>query len=430
MNKQLIKNEWLGETVHHAILPSGLKIFVLPKPGYTKQYATFASHYGSIDNKFILPGTEQQIEVPDGIAHFLEHKLFEEEFGNIFDEFAKLGANTNAFTSWNITSYLFSSTENFHENLSLLLDFVQRPYFTEENVEKEKGIIEQEIRMYQDSPHWCALVNLLGALFHSHPVKIDIAGTVESIRKITPETLLKCYNTFYHPSNMAIFATGDLEPDRVIDQIAENLARHEYASQAPIQRVYPPEPKTVFKQQVEQALAVSRPSQYLGFKDTRVGFGGKELLEKEIASEILLEGIFGRGSELFNSLYEAGLIDENFTREYLGEVTYGASILGGETKDPEQLQQRIVDGISKLRRDGLDPQVLERSRKKLLGRFARGFNSLEFVANNFLNYQFMGTEIFEYPLLLREMPLETIQARFAEHFSLDNLAQSRIVPKA
>ncbi len=429
MNKQLITNQWLGETIHRAILPSGLKIFVLPKPGYTKQYATFATHYGSIDNQFKLPDTNQVLEVPDGIAHFLEHKLFEEEFGNIFDEFAKLGANTNAFTSWTTTSYLFSSTEYFPENLALLLDFVQRPYFTEENVEKEKGIIEQEIRMYQDSPHWCALVNLLGALFRSHPVKLDIAGTVDSIRKITPGTLMQCYRTFYHPSNMAIFATGDLQPERVIDQIAENLAKHNYSPQQPIERVYPAEPSSLFKRRAEQALAVSRPSLYLGFKDTRVGFGGTALLEKEIATEIIVEAVFGRGSELFNQLYQDGLIDENFTREYLGEVTYGASILGGETKDPDQLQQRIVSKIDELQRNGLSNEVLERSRKKLLGRFARGFNSLEFIANNFLNYLFMDTEMFDYPRTLQDISLETIQDRFREHFCLQNLAESRILPK-
>ncbi|HWJ02145.1 MAG TPA: pitrilysin family protein, partial [Verrucomicrobiae bacterium] len=391
MDKQIIGNDWLGEKVYHGILPAGLNVFVMPKPGFSKQYATFSTHYGSIDNHFKPPGTDRDIKVPDGIAHFLEHKLFEEEFGNIFDEFAKLGANTNAFTSWTTTSYLFSSTEYFHENLELLLDFVQRPYFTAENVEKEKGIIEQEIRMYQDNAHWRGFFNLLGAMFHNHPVKIDIAGTAGSIREITPETLMQCYKTFYHPANMALFVTGDLDPDRVLAQVEENLAGRNYVPQAEIERIFPPEPQGIKTRSVETALAVSRPTIFLGFKDQGAGSAGEELLTKEISTEILLEAVFGRGSELYNKLYEAGLTDENFSAEYLVHSSYGATVIGGESKDPEALTAEIEKAVTELRQKGLDRSSLERSRKKQLGRFIRGFNSLEFVANNFLNYHFLGT---------------------------------------
>lgn len=429
MNKEVIVNDWLQETVYHASLPSGLQVFVMPKAGYSKQYATFSTHYGSVDNKFKLPGAGQVTHVPDGIAHFLEHKLFEEEFGNIFDEFAKLGANTNAFTSWNHTSYLFSSTQNFSASLELLLDFVQRPYFTPENVEKEKGIIEQEIRMYQDSPHWRGFFNLLTALFHVHPVRIDIAGTVESIRKITPETLLQCYHTFYHPSNMAIFITGDLQAEKVLEQVERNLARHNYQPQEAIARVFPQEPATVFRNEIKATLAVARPSMYLGFKDLEVGFGGKALLEKEIATEIILEAVFGKGSDLYNRLYEDGLIDENFTAEYLVDYSYGASVAGGESKDPQELQKRILAEIETLREQGLAEEAINRSRKKLLGGFIKGFNSLEFVANNFLNYHFLGSSMFEYPEVLRQIGIEQIKKRFLDHFDPEHMATSYIMPK-
>lgn len=429
MHKELIENQWLGEIVHHAVLPSGLHVFVMPKPGFSKQYATFSTQYGSIDNRFKLPGEDRVVEVPDGIAHFLEHKLFEEEFGNIFDEFAKLGANTNAFTSWATTSYLFSSTENFFANLELLLDFVQRPYFTAENVEKEKGIIEQEIRMYQDNPHWRGFFNLLGALYENHPVRIDIAGTIESIRKITPETLLQCYKTFYHPSNMAVFLTGDLDPDQALAKVEANLAKHGFPAQDPIERLYPVEKAEVFQPLVEQTLAVSRPSMYLGFKDQDTGFRGRALLAKELATEIILETIFGRGSDLYNRLYESGLIDENFGAEYLAHSSYGASMAGGETRDPEQLKQEIVTELERLQQQGLDESALERSRKKLMGRFIKGFNSLEFVANNFLNYHFLGTSMFEYPKALREIGMDDLRKRFGEHFRPENMAVSLILPK-
>ncbi len=429
MNRQVISNAWLGEQVYYEMLPSGLSVFVMPKPGFSKQYATFSTHYGSIDNKFRLPGTGELAEVPDGIAHFLEHKLFEEESGNIFDKFAALGANTNAFTSWNTTSYLFSSTENFAANLELLLDFVQHPYFTEENVAKEKGIIEQEIRMYQDNPHWRGFFNLLGALFHSHPVKIDIAGTMESISRITPETLLQCYRTFYHPSNMAVFITGDLDPEKILEQVASNLAKKNYSPQAPIEHFYPPEPPQVFRPKVEQALAVSRASLYIGFKDAETGFGGRALLEKEIATEILLEAVFGKGSELYNRLYEAGLVDENFNAEYMADLSYGASVIGGETRDPEKLFEEIVKELALLRQNGLNEKALERSRKKLLGGFIKGFNSLEFSANNFLTYHFLGSSIFAYPEALQQISLDAVQKRFAEHFQPEKMAQSRINPR-
>jgi len=431
MDKQVIENQWLGEAVYHAVLPSGLQVFVMPKPGFTKQYATFSTRYGSIDNKFILPRKEQEIEVPDGIAHFLEHKLFEEEFGNIFDEFAKLGANTNAFTSWTTTSYLYSSTENFYPNLELLLDFVQRPYFTAENVEKEKGIIEQEIRMYQDNPHWRGFFNLLGALYERHPVRIDIAGSVESIRKITPETLLLCYKTFYHPSNMAVFVTGDLDPEEVLARVGANLAKHNYSHQSPIEREYPLEKPEPFQAEVEQILAVSRPSIYFGFKDVAPdpGHAGEALLQREISTEILLEAIFGKGSDLYNRLYENGLIDENFSAEFMVHTSYGASIVGGETRDPERLKQEIVTCLEELRQKGLNEDALERTRRKLLGHFIKGFNSLEFVANNFLNYHFLGTSMFEYPQILKNISLDTVKQRFTAHFRPDQMAVSRILPK-
>lgn len=429
MDKELITSDWLQETVHHLTLPSGLNVFAMPKRGFSKQYATFATHYGSIDNKFIPPAGDKPVAVPDGIAHFLEHKLFEEEFGNIFDEFAKLGANTNAFTSWTTTNYLFASTENFPQNLELLLDFVQRPYFTDENVEKEKGIIEQEIRMYQDSPHWRGFFNLLGALYEQHPVKIDIAGTVESIRRITPETLLRCYKTFYHPSNMAIFVTGDFEVDQIIEQIASNLAKRNYQPQQPIKRVYPQEPSDIFRPMVKQELAVSRPSVYVGFKDRETGVSGNALLEREIATELIMESVFGKSSPLYNRLYEDGLIDENFATEYLAEASFGASALGGETGDPDKLVAEISRELTRLRKTGLDKAEVERNRKKLLGSFIKGFNSLEFIANNFLSYFFLGASIFDYPHILNALDLERVQARFTEHFDPAKMAVSQILAK-
>src|SRR5690606_2982267 len=226
---QTMYSQLLEERVVFTRLPSGLEVFVMPRPGFQKRYAVFSARYGSIDNRFRRPGTGQELEVPDGIAHFLEHQLFEDEEGHVFNSFAALGASVNAYTSHTMTRYPFSTTDNFEAALDRLLDFVQAPHFTPEGVQKEIGIIEQEIRMYQDQPRHRLGMNLLEALYHAHPVRIDIAGTVESIRRIDPETLYACYDTFYHPSNMAVFVVGDVDPEVVLAQVEADVGPRGYA---------------------------------------------------------------------------------------------------------------------------------------------------------------------------------------------------------
>jgi predicted Zn-dependent peptidase len=263
---KVIENKLLKEKIFWQKVEPGLEVFVLPKRGYNKKYATFATRFGSIDSHFVVEGEGQELVVPDGVAHFLEHKLFEEKEGNVFDRFAKLGASSNAFTNFTNTAYLFSSTDNFEECLEILLDFVQQPYFTEENVEKEKGIIEQEIRMYEDNPQWRIFFNLLAALYQKHPVRKDIAGTVESIRQIDKDVLYQCYRTFYHPSNMAVFVVGDVDPDKTMKQVADNIARHGHAPLGEIKRFYPQEGPNLAEKFVSQELVVSQPIINLGIK--------------------------------------------------------------------------------------------------------------------------------------------------------------------
>ena len=239
----------------------------MPKPGFHKRYAVFSTRYGSIDNRFRRPDRLGVIEAPDGIAHFLEHQLFEDESGHVFNAFADLGTSVNAYTSHTMTSYLFSTTDNFAQALDRLLDFVQAPHFTDAGVEKEIGIIEQEIQMYQDQPRHRLMMNLLQALYHVHPVRIDIAGTPESIRAITAETLYTCYDTFYHPSNMAVFVVGDVDPDAVLDQVVDDIAARDYAFRAPVERLFDEEPETPAETRVETAMAAARPLYAVGFKD-------------------------------------------------------------------------------------------------------------------------------------------------------------------
>jgi predicted Zn-dependent peptidase len=428
---KLIENPALRETLYHYRVNPGMDLYVLPKPGYHKKYAIFSTRFGSIDNRFRVEPEDEITEVPDGMAHFLEHKLFEDDRGNVFDRFAALGASANAYTSFTQTTYLFSCTANFEENLQQLLSFVQEPYFTEKTIQKEQGIIGQEIKMYEDHPHWRVFFNLLESLYCVHPVRNDIAGTIESIAKITPELLYHCYNTYYHPSNMAVFVVGDLNPDNVSLLVEKNLAARDYRTMGAIVRLFPQEPEKINRERIVQELVVSEPIIFLGFKDMVVeNLQGMELLRRDILMELILDIIFGSSEELYNELYRSDLIDENFGADYTAEINYGYTMIGGETKDPDQLYTRIIDEIKKTIKNGVSSEQFERHRRKLLGNYIRRFNSLEFIANNFLAQRFRGTDLFALPSILQEVQLEEALAVAEENLNPDRHAVSTIIPAA
>lgn len=429
MQWQIKQNETIDEKIYYAPLEGGPDLYVLPRTGYNKKYAIFSTRFGSIDNFFRAAGNgEEEITLPDGVAHFLEHKLFDEEDGNIFDRFASYGASPNAFTSFTNTTYLFSCTDFFAENFKLLINFVQNPYFTEESVAKEQGIIQQEIRMYQDNPEWRVYFNLLKALYEHHPVRNDIAGTVDSIGMITKDILYKCYNTFYHPRNMAIFVTGDVSPAEILELVTENLSRRTYPPFNEMQRVYPREKAAVNEKKITQELAVSQPVFNMGFKDTYDYLDGRELLSRELASELLLEMVFGKSEHLFTRLYEEGLIDEHFSAGYTAERSYGYTLLGGRTKDPEKLHEKLLEGIEKVKKEGLGRESFARHKRKMRGEFLRSFNSLEFIANNYLAYRFRDIEFFETLDVLEELTLEDMEKRLHEHLRDELHAVSIVYP--
>ncbi|EXX92081.1 EF-P 5-aminopentanol modification-associated protein YfmH, partial [Paenibacillus darwinianus] len=320
------------ETVYRETMPNGLEVYVLPKDGFQKTYATFSTRYGSIDNTFSVGDGGEYIRVPDGIAHFLEHKMFEEPTGDIFSTFASQGASANAFTSFDRTVYLFSATEKIDENLNTLLDFVQHPYFTEANVEKEKGIIEQEINMYKDNPDWRVYFGLIDAMYHNHPVHIDIAGTVDSIYRIDKDTLYRCYETFYHPSNMMLFVAGGVKADEVMALVRDNQARKTFPQMGEIRRKFEPEPSSVKNPRLSLRLPVSLPKCMFGFKEKELPTAAKELLRREVTSKLMLETLFGASSELYQSLYDDNLISDSFGSEYNSGMGYAFSVIGGETR--------------------------------------------------------------------------------------------------
>lgn len=413
----------LNETLYTETLPNGLQVFILPKPGFQKAYATFSTKYGSVDNHFQVKGKEAQ-QVPDGIAHFLEHKMFEEPEGDVFAKFASRGASANAFTSFDRTVYLFSATEHLKENIATLIDFVQNPYFTDENVEKEKGIIGQEIKMYQDNPDWRAYFGLIEALYQVHPVHIDIAGTVESIAKITKETLYECYHTFYHPENMLLFIVGGVDAEEIMELIRSNQSAKTFAPQGEIKRYFAPEPAQVRQREKVAALPVSLPKCFIGFKEKQGPLAGKQLLKHELATKVMLDVLFSPSSDFYQSLYDDNLISDSFGSEYNLGANYAFSVIGGETRNPEELLARLKAGLGKALQDGISSETFERSRRKKLGSFLRMMNSPESLANEFTKYAFRHMSLFDILPLYEELTVADVNARLREHFDWEAMSIS------
>lgn len=427
MEIKTYENKKIREKLYYKEMKSGLKVYFIPKEGYTKQYAIFATDYGSIDNIFMPIGEKDTIEVPEGIAHFLEHKLFEEPEENIFDKFSKLGANVNAYTNFTQTAYLFSSTENFYENLALLVEFVQHPYFTDENVEKEKGIIAQEINMYKDNPNWRVFFNCLKGMYKEHPVKIDIAGTIESIQSINKELLFKCYNTFYNPTNMVIFIVGDLSFDEILKVIAQS-ERKDYKTVEKILRVFPEESVEVNESLIEESMLTSAPLFNIGFKDTDCELTGKERVKKDFITNFILDMLFGSSSKFYNTLYEEGLVDSSFGAYYTGKKSYGHSLITGESKEPKEVYNRIMSLFEKEVNSILLEEDFNRIKKKSIGEFLMGLNSVEFIANSFISLYFEDILLIDYLDLLESIEYKDIIERYKNHFTKENVVLSIINP--
>jgi len=421
----------LQETVYREVLPNGLTVCVLPKKGFQRTYATFATKYGSIDNHFKSLTSKNWVRVPDGIAHFLEHKLFEQPDGtDVFHAFSRQGAEANAYTTFTRTTYLFSSTANVEKNVETLIDFVQTPAFTDQSVEKEKGIIGQEIRMYNDTPDWRVYFGLIENMYHAHPVKIDIAGTIESIAQITKESLYECYHTFYHPGNMVLFIVGPVDPERMIHLVAENQARKNYTKQAPVERRYPEEPAGVAKAKSVLKMGVETPKSMVGFKAARVHRSGQDYLKHELSVQILLELLFGKSSDNYRKLIDEKLIDESFSFEYTEEHEYGFSAIGGNTEDPDRLAARLFEMIMAQKERPIPEEALERARKKRLGSFLKALNSPEYIANQYTRYLFNGANLFDIVTVLEDLRAEELEAVLHEHFDERAFTQCQVVRRA
>lgn len=408
MDIKEIKSEILGEKYFEISHPAGLKIYVLPKERYKSAYAIFGTKYGSIDTRFKRSDSDTWTEVPEGIAHFLEHKLFESEDLDAFERYAKTGASANAYTSFDKTCYLFQCSDNFKESLKILLDFVQNPYFTAQTVQKEQGIIGQEITMYLDVPGWMSTFNLLRCLYQKHPVRIDIAGTVESIAEITDKLLYDCYNTFYNLNNMALAVVGNASVEDVLDVCDEYLKQAEPLS---IEKSFEDEPREIVKSYEEYHLAMSVPV---------FSFGYKEACEKPIQSykdyietDILLKIIAGKTSPLYNTLLEKGLINSSFGSEYFIGCGYEAIIFDGESENPQAVADAIKAEVARLKREGIDRDLFESVRRSLYGREIMSYNDIDSIANSLITCDFNGWSVFDAVDIYKNVTVEDIEKRLS-----------------
>ncbi len=421
--------EQLEETLYHEELSNGLNVYILPKKGFSKTYVTFTTKYGSIDREFIPLGKKDPVTVPDGIAHFLEHKMFEKEEGDVFQKFSENGASANAFTSFTRTSYLFSSTDNILENTNTLLNFVQEPYFTEQTVEKEKGIIGQEITMYDDQPDWRLYFGTIENMYKEHPVKIDIAGTIESISHITAEHLYECYNTFYHPSNMVLFVVGAVDPKEMMEFVKENQAKKEFKAPEEIVRFYPEEQPQVDKKERTLKMDVQKSKLLYGIKSNNVNITGEEMLNYELAMQVAVELIFGRTSSFFQEVYEKGLIDESYSADFSMEEGYGFAMIGSDTGNPEELGQKIKETITKFATNWtLEEEDMKRITRKKIGHFLRSLNSIEYIANQFTRYKFNDMNLFDVVPALENLGVEQVKKAFEAFKDENTQTVFKIIP--
>ena len=419
-----IRFERIGEEMFHQILDNGLNVFVFPKPEFQKKYAFFATNYGGMDLRFQLDGTWH--DTPAGVAHYLEHKMFDTKEGNALQELAANGASPNAFTSNAITGYYFESTEKFEENLRILLSFVSIPYFTKESVDKEQGIIGQEIGMIEDDPNWKVFVNLLGALYEHHPIRTSVAGSVESISHITAETLYACHKAFYDPANMVLCAAGDLDPQAVC-----RLAREVLPTQAgPIaEKDYgPEEPSRAARGLVEEHMAVSCPIFQLGCKGDAPE-RGEAGLRQELLGDLACEVLLGTSTPLYARLYRDGLLNRGFSYGY--DSVPGAAFLvaGGESRDPEAVRDAVAAEAARIAREGVDPTLWERVKKGVYGSRVRSLNSSETLCIGQAQSFFSGSDLLRFPEVFRQIAREDVEALIARWVIPERLALSVVRPR-
>lgn len=419
MKKNILTSPQTGDSCVHVKHSSGLDIYICEMKGFSTVEALFGTKYGSINTMFRMNGEEEFTVVPEGIAHFLEHKLFENEDCDVFELYAKTGANANAFTSFDKTCYLFSCSKNYKESLKILLDFVQKPYFTKESVDKEQGIIGQEIKMCNDNPEWRVFFNLLRGMYYNHPVKIDIAGTVESIAEIDAELLYKCYNTFYNLNNMALSIAGNITADEVLAICDECLRPCEDKG---LETVFPDEPAKIVTSELREVQPVGTPIFNIGYKCAPCE--GQERLKKSMAASVAAGILSDASSDMYQKLLKEGFINSSFGTEIFCGDGYFSVIFSGESAAPEKVRDAIATEINRVKNEGLSEKDFQRIKKSTYGLLIRELNNVEAVANLMINSYMDRVGPFDAISVLSELTSSDCLGFIRNELSDDKLVMS------
>ncbi len=421
---KIVESLKIKEKVYIEKLKNGLTIMIIPKKTTNKKFVIWGTHFGSINNHFIVPNTNEEITLPDGVAHFLEHKMFEQENGiNSLDKLMALGVDPNAYTTNNHTAYYFECTTNFEQALDELMDYVQHPYFTDENIEKEKGIIGQEIKMYEDDPGWQLYIHALECMYQKNPIKIDIAGTVESISKIDKDILYKSYETFYHPSNMAMVICGNFVPEEILEEVKKRLIKRE--EQGEIRRIYEEEDSAIQQKYKETFMEVSTPLFAIGFKDK---IEQKDIIKRHIAIEILLNMLIGKSASLYQELYSEGLLMAEPDISYDFSEQYAYVLITGQSKNPKKIEERLKEEI-KRQIENFDVEQFERLKRKVYGDFVVEYNNISDISRMFLSDFFKGINSLEYIEQYGSVSTEYTKQILTEVFDEKNEIMSIVQPK-
>ena len=409
---QEIYNQKINQKIYEETLDNGLKITVFPMKTKIK-FIIWGANVGSIDNKFYCPGDKDITILPDGIAHYLEHKLFEQESGkNSLDTLTALGVDANAYTSNDHTAYLYVCTENYEVALNEFMDYVQNPHFTKENVDKERGIIEQEIMMYEDYPEWAVYLNAMKIMYHANEIRLDEAGTIESIQEIDEEKLYKLYNTFYRPDNMYMVLVGDFEPEEAVQQIKDRMTMPK--AEGEIKRVYNDEPEDIVQKYIEEEMDISMPMLLVGYKDNN-----KDIpkMYKSLAVDMIESILFGTGSDFYKEMYETERILTAPGATYEYSKTYGHIMIQTTTQYPEEVAEAISKTVEKAVNEGLKDEDFERCRRKIYGEFIRAFDDPEEVAPGLISGYFKGVNTIDYLDVFEKITKKDVEKVLKEVFN-------------
>lgn len=421
---QIIESSKVKEKVYIEKLENGLTVAVIPKKDICKKYVIWGTEFGSIDNNFKIEKTGEIIKVPDGIAHYLEHKLFEQENGkNSLDVLSSLGVDANAYTTNNHTAYLFEATDNFYEALDEFMDYVQSPYFTDENVEKERGIIGQEIMMYDDYPDWKLYMNAMKCMYKNHPINIDVAGTKETIAEIDKDKLYTIYNSFYRPDNQVLVLCGNFEVENILEEVKKRLKSNDNKQE--VQRIYPKEQENIVKKYEETRMNISKPLFLIAYKD-KVETG--EMIKKDLAIECICNMIIGKSSNLYQRLYKEGLISEEFGYNYEFAKNYAHVLIQNTSNSPQKVIEEIQNEIENYKKTGFDEAEFERIKKKMYGEYVKSYNDISSISNNFLADSLRGINSFEFLEEVLVLDKDYVQKVFKEIFVEDKKIISVVLP--